>query len=44
MASKTWRIIVSNIYVNGLQKPAVLYDYKAVNVAPNLLGWIPLII
>ena len=44
MASKTWKIIVPDIYVNRLQKPAVLYNYKVVNIVPNLLGWISFII
>ena len=44
MVSRAWGIVVPNIYINGPQKPAVLYNYEAVNVVLNSLGWIPLII
>jgi len=44
MASWAKRIIIPNMRVNGLQEPIVLYNYKAINAVPNLLGQIPLII
>jgi hypothetical protein len=44
VASRTWRIIVPNIYINRLQEPAVLYNYKAINITLNSLDWIPFII
>ena len=37
-------IAIFNIYINGPQKPTVLYNYKPINIALNLLGRIPLII
>jgi hypothetical protein len=37
-------IIILYIYINRLQEPIVLYNYKAINAVPNLLGQIPLII
>ena len=44
VAFKAWGIVIFNTCVNRPQEPVVLYDYKAVNITPNLLGWIPLII
>ena len=37
-------MIIPNIYINGLQKPTVPYNYKAINVTLNSLGQIPFII
>ena len=33
--------MVSDIYINGLQEPAVFYNYKVINIILNLLDWIP---
>ena len=30
--------MVSNIYINGLQKPTIFYNYKTVNAILNLLS------
>ena len=38
MASKTWKIIIFNMYINRPQKLTVLYNYKIINTALNLLG------